>query len=150
MASCMHGGSQPKYIFLIKNEFQVAGMEPVMVADPGGGGGGGGGDGGEPPRDGSWITKMLGMASNRGKATASAAADLAGEAKPTIVIADEGEGIAGKPFPPVHAAGAPEDEIGDAWADDLATGAEIGDELPEDGIDLDVDRGKDTFMRHFV
>ena len=90
MASCMHGGSQPKYIFLIKNEFQVAGMEPVMVADPGGGGGGGGGDGGEPPRDGSWITKMLGMASNRGKARASAAADLAGEAKPAIVIADEG------------------------------------------------------------
>ena len=144
MASCMHGGSQPKYIFLIKNEFQVAGMEPVMVANPGGGGGGGGGDGdgGEPPRDGSWITKMLGMASNRGKARASAAADLAGEAKPAIVIADEGEGIAGVPFP--HTTDA---ELGDEWADDVATGHDAG---AEDVIDLDVDPSKDTFMRHFV
>lgn len=147
MASCMHGGSQPKYIFLIKNEFQVAGMEPVMVADPGGGGEGGGGDGGEPPRDGSWITKMLGMASNRGKASASAAADLAGEGKPVIVIAEEGEGIAGVPFPAMPA-GAPAVEIGDEWADDVR-----GDHGPagfQDATDHDVDPDKDGTLRHFV
>ena len=115
-----------------------------MVADPGGGGGGGGGDGdgGEPPRDGSWIAKMLGRASNRGKASASAAADLAGEAKPAIVIADEGEGIAGVPFP--HTTDA---ELGDEWADDVSTRADAGG---EDVIDLDVDPSKDAFMRHFV
>ena len=143
MASCMHGGSQPKYIFLIKNEFQVAGMEPVMVADPGGGGGGGGGDGGEPPRDGSWIQKVLGMASNRGRASASASAsaDMAGEAK--TPLADEGEGIKGVPFP--HTADA---ELGDEWADDCKKGAEHDTAVHD--IDLDIDRGKDTFLRHFV
>ena len=117
-------------------------MEPVMVADPGGGGEGGGGDGGEPPRDGSWITKMLGMASNRGKASASAAADLAGEAaKPAIVIAEEeGEGIAGVPFPAMPAGDV---GIADEWADEVG-----GDEGPAAGIDADPD--KDGTLRHFV
>ena len=123
-------------------------MEPVMVADPGGGGGGGGGDGGEPPRDGSWIQKVLGMASNRGKASASASAsaDMAGEAKPAIVIADEGEGIAGVPSP--HTTDA---ELGDEWADDCKKGADDPTYRHiEHDIDLDIDRGKDTFLRHFV